>query len=122
MALTEARKKANDKYIKENYQRLPVSYPKEFCQMVREAAEANGESLAGFVRKAIEDRINRNGMHLVDGTPPAIQAYLDEIEKCKQETFEQRKAIIDATSYVSNDCDKDNPVWKDRTKSEKTGE
>jgi hypothetical protein len=54
MALTEARKKANDKYIKENYQRLPVSYPKGFCKLVREAAEANGESLAGFIRKAIE--------------------------------------------------------------------
>lgn len=75
MALSEAQRKANDNYIKEKYQRLPVSYPKEFCQIVREAAEANGESLAGFVRKAIEDRIRR-GYTVLDGDiPPAILAY-----------------------------------------------
>jgi hypothetical protein len=77
MALTEARKKANDKYIKENYQRLPISYPKEFCQLVREAAEASGESLAGFVRKAIEDRIRRNGTTLDGDIPPAIRSYIE---------------------------------------------
>lgn len=77
MALTEARKKANDKYIKENYQRLPISYPKEFCQLVREAAEANGESLAGFVRKAIENRIRRNGIKLDGDIPPAIRSYME---------------------------------------------
>lgn len=81
MALSERQRKANDKYIKENYQRLPVSYPKEFCQMVREEAYRNGETLAGFVRKAIEDRIKRNGMHMVDDTPQAIQAFLDEYKK-----------------------------------------
>lgn len=59
MALSETQRKANDKYIKENYQRLPISYPKEFCQLVREAAEANGESLAGFVKTAIMERMNR---------------------------------------------------------------
>lgn len=76
MALSEAQRKANDNYIKEKYQRLPVSYPKEFCQIVREAAEANGESLAGFVRKAIEDRIRNNGKYMDDDIPPAIAKYL----------------------------------------------
>ena len=75
MALSEKQRKANDKYIKENYQRLPVSYPKEFCQMVREEARRNGETLAGFVRKAIEYRIRR-GCNVLDGDiPPAILAY-----------------------------------------------
>ncbi|HNW86699.1 MAG TPA: hypothetical protein PKJ47_07160 [Candidatus Limiplasma sp.] len=57
MALTDAQRKANDNYIREKYERLPVSYPKEFCQAVRDAATQKGESLAGYVRKAIENRI-----------------------------------------------------------------
>lgn len=57
MALTDAQRKANDNYIREKYERLPVSYPKEFCKTVREAATAKDESLAGYVRKAIEKRI-----------------------------------------------------------------
>lgn len=57
MALTEARRKANDKYIKEKYERLPVSYPKEFCEAVRAAAAVHGETLAGYIRKAIEERM-----------------------------------------------------------------
>ena len=58
MALTEARRKANDKYIKEKYERLPVSYPKDFCEKVRRSAEEAGESLAGYVKKALENRMD----------------------------------------------------------------
>lgn len=54
MALTDAQRKANDKYIAAKYERLPVSYSKEFCAAVRAAAEASGCSLAGYVKKAIE--------------------------------------------------------------------
>lgn len=61
MPITEARRKANDKYIKEKYERLPISYPKEFCELVRTKAAACGESLAGYVRKAIEARITKEG-------------------------------------------------------------
>ena len=59
MPITEARRRANDKYIKEKYERLPVSYQKEFCEKVRTAAAAKGESVAGYVRKAIEERMSR---------------------------------------------------------------
>jgi hypothetical protein len=113
MALSEKQRKANDKYIKENYQRLPVSYPKEFCETVRNEAKRHGLSLAGFVKAAIEEKIHR-GYTVLDGeTPPAIQAYLDEV-------FEQRKAIVDATSYCGNTTK--NPVWKGRTENKKAGE
>lgn len=62
MAISEARRRANDKYIKEKYERLPISYPKEFCEKIREAAAAKGESVAGYVRKAVEERMQRDGM------------------------------------------------------------
>lgn len=54
MALTDAQRKANDKYLSAKYERLPVSYSKDFCSAVRAAAEASGCSLAGYVKKAIE--------------------------------------------------------------------
>lgn len=58
MALSEAQRKANDKYIAAKYERLPVSYPKEFCAEVRTAADSAGESLAGYIRKAIQMRMD----------------------------------------------------------------
>ena len=60
MALTEAKRKANDKYIAAKYERLPISYSKEFCSAVRAAAEASGCSLAGYVKKAIEAQMERD--------------------------------------------------------------
>lgn len=62
MALTESQRAANDKYLAAHYQRLPVSYSKEFCAEVRAAAEAAGESLAGYVRKAIERRMEADNL------------------------------------------------------------
>lgn len=57
MALSSSQRAANDKYIAAKYQRLPISYPNEFCAQVRAAAEKSGESLAGYIRKAIEMRM-----------------------------------------------------------------
>ena len=60
MALSETQRKANDKYIKEHYQRLPISYSKKFCESVREAAKKEGETLASYVKNAILMRMNAN--------------------------------------------------------------
>lgn len=59
MPVTEAAKRAHAKYMKGNYSRLNVQYPTEFVEYVKAHAEASGESMAGYVRKAIEDRIAR---------------------------------------------------------------
>lgn len=57
MALSEAKRKANDKYIAAHYKQMNVSYPSEFVDSVRAAAANSGESLAGYIRKAIEMRM-----------------------------------------------------------------
>ena len=57
MALSKSQRVANDKYIQKNYDRLPLSYPKDFCSSVRAAA-----SEAGYVKKAIEYRMQRDGV------------------------------------------------------------
>ena len=63
MALSSSQRAANDKYIAAKYQRLPISYPNEFCAAVRAAAEASSESLAGYIRKAIEMRIEADAQN-----------------------------------------------------------
>ena len=69
MPLTEAQRRANDKYIKENYQKLSISYPKEYCEAVKAAAKEAGESLAGYVKKAIDTRMEAEDQARQDALP-----------------------------------------------------
>ena len=57
MSLTPARRKANDKYLKANYSRIALNYPKEYVEKVKQAAQSKGESIAGYVKKAIDKRM-----------------------------------------------------------------
>ena len=61
MPLTEARKRANKKYIDTHCEQIAIRWPKEFCEQLRAQAQAQGESLAGYVRRAIEQRMERDG-------------------------------------------------------------
>lgn len=61
VALSAAKRKSNDKYIADHYQRLFISYPKEYVDKVKAAASARGESVAGFVKSAIDKRLDDDG-------------------------------------------------------------
>lgn len=54
MPLTESKRKANDKYIREHYERIPISYPKGTRDLWKQYASTRGLSLAEFVRRAVE--------------------------------------------------------------------
>ena len=53
LALTDARKKANEKYIQNNYKQVKLSMPKAEAETLDEYCKANNETRAGVVRKAI---------------------------------------------------------------------
>jgi len=53
--------RAKNKYNSQNYDSMHIVVPKGRKQDVLAVAEANGESLNGYVSKAIEERIVRNG-------------------------------------------------------------
>ena len=57
MPLTEARKRANKKYIDTHCEQIAIRWPKEFCERLKAEAKTQGESLAGYVRGAIEQRM-----------------------------------------------------------------
>ena len=67
MALSEAQRKANDKYIKEHYRQVKLSMPNEEAAALEEYCIANGLTKAGFIRQAIREKMQRDsGMEVVE--------------------------------------------------------
>ena len=54
MALSEAQRKANEKYIKEHYKQVKLSMPNEEAAALEEHCTAYGYTKAGFIRRAIQ--------------------------------------------------------------------
>lgn len=60
MATTKASQKAVNKYMKENYDRINLTVPKGKKEQIKEHAESRGESVNGFINRAIDETINRD--------------------------------------------------------------
>ncbi len=61
MAVSKAQQKAVAKYMKNNYDELKVRVPKGRKDIIKAHAEKNGESVNGFVNRAIDETIQRDG-------------------------------------------------------------
>ena len=61
MALTEAQRKANDKYIKEHYRQGKLSMPNEEADELEKHCADYGYTKAGFIRQAIREKMSRDG-------------------------------------------------------------
>ena len=59
LALTDARKKANEKYIKNNYSQVKLSMPNAEAKTLEEYCTAKECSKAGFIRQAIKEKMER---------------------------------------------------------------
>ena len=60
MALSEAQRKANDKYIKEHYKQVKLSMPKGEADLLEEYCKFFNYSKAGFIRQAIREKMLRD--------------------------------------------------------------
>ena len=58
--ISKAQQKAVHKYVKNNYDRLELTVPKGQKNIIKAAAENAGESLNTYVRKAIDQRMERD--------------------------------------------------------------
>lgn len=58
MALSEQRKESMYKYAKENLKRIPLDVQKEKYEEIKKAAETAGETVNGYIKKAVEYRLN----------------------------------------------------------------
>ena len=55
--ISQAQQKAVKKYINSHYDRIEITAPKGFRQKVQDHAAAAGESVGGYIKKAVEDRM-----------------------------------------------------------------
>ena len=55
--VSKAQQKAVNKYVKNNYDRINVTFPKGQKEIIMQAAEAAGESVNGYIKKSIEYRM-----------------------------------------------------------------
>ena len=58
VAITEKRKESMYKYAKENLKRIPLDVQKEKYEEIAEAAASKGESVNGYIKKAIDARLS----------------------------------------------------------------
>lgn len=60
MAVSKSQQKAVHKYVKANYDRLELTVPKGRKDEIKAHAEAQGESVNGFINRAIDNQISRD--------------------------------------------------------------
>lgn len=60
MALSDAQRRANDKYIKEHYRQVKLSMPNEEADLLEEHCKEFKYSKAGFIRQAIREKVERD--------------------------------------------------------------
>ena len=59
MAVTKAQQASVNKYVKTNYDRINVTMPKGRKDILKAHAEGRGESVNGFINRAIEEAMER---------------------------------------------------------------
>lgn len=61
MTVSEAQKKANVKYRKENIKRIPLDVQKEKYEEIATAAEKAGIPVNRYIKNAIDEKMERDG-------------------------------------------------------------
>lgn len=59
MTASKAQIRATAKYKEKAYKRVPLDVPKDFYEVLKEAAQIREMSINGFIKKAIEEKIER---------------------------------------------------------------
>lgn len=60
MSLSESQKQARYNYAKKSLKRIPLDVQKEKYEEIKTAATAAGESVNGYIKKAIDQRMERD--------------------------------------------------------------
>ena len=60
MTVSKAQQRAVTKYMKENYDELKVRVEKGKKEIIKSHAEAQGESVNGFINRAIDETLERD--------------------------------------------------------------
>ncbi|MCK9479496.1 MAG: hypothetical protein M0R40_08370 [Firmicutes bacterium] len=55
--VSKTQQSATAKYVRNNYDRMEIKVPKGKKQVIQDIAQAQGESLNGYVKKAVKGQI-----------------------------------------------------------------
>lgn len=71
---TKAQNRATAKYKKNNYHRIPVEVKKDFYEEIKAAAEAEGETVGAYVKRAIRERMDARNAEAAEDRIPETSA------------------------------------------------
>ena len=60
MAVSKAQQKAVNKYVREKYDKLLLTMPKGRKDIIKDHAEAQGESVNSFINRAIDNQMEQD--------------------------------------------------------------
>lgn len=61
MAVSKAQQASVNKYVKANYDRINVTFPKGRKEVIKSAADVHGQSVNGYIVEAVNEKIERDG-------------------------------------------------------------
>lgn len=59
MSMTEARKRANEKWAKNNYEKIQFSAPKGYNEKIKAQADKKGLCKAGYLKALIDEDMKK---------------------------------------------------------------
>lgn len=62
-ALSEAKRRANNKYIKENMTILACKVRKDYAEKIKAVAEANGETVNAIIKRSLDEYMENNKIY-----------------------------------------------------------
>lgn len=95
MPVSKAQQKAVTKYVKAKYDRFGLTMPKGHLDEIKAHAEAQGESVNGFINRAIDNQISQDRRkgpsEALQGTSEGEKVYLPSERGKAQETPQNGK-------------------------------
>lgn len=70
--VSKAQQKAVNKYVKNNYDRINVTFPKGKKKIIKDYADRHGESVNSFIVRAVNETIERDSSAFVSAESPLV--------------------------------------------------
>ena len=64
MAVSKANQRAVNKYVKANYDRINVTFPKGMKERIKDIADANDESVNGYITRLVFADLQMKGVNI----------------------------------------------------------
>ena len=64
MAVSKANQRAVNRYVKANYDRINVTFPKGMKERIKDIADANDESVNGYITRLVFADLQMKGVNI----------------------------------------------------------